>query len=83
MTNLQLAKLGKIIKMVSPAKEVNMDIYVHQVSKRRADEIMRCIPKIFHRSKKKEGSVVRWKEATKNNVYGFGRVSITVFYPNK
>ena len=81
MTDLQLAKLEKLIKTVGPTKDVNMSIYIHKLSKERADEIMRGIPRSFRRGKKESGPGIVWRDAVKEDIYGFGRIEITVFYP--
>ena len=80
MTEKQLEKLGKILNLMSPSTEMNIDIYVHNISKKEAVEIMKGMPKGFRKTTRITESGNNWKEAIKSNVYGLGRLEVTVFY---
>ena len=83
MTDLQLAKLGKILRLLKPRVEVNMTIYIHETSRKEAKEIMRQLPKSFRRKSKVTESGHDWSEARKSHIYGLGRLEVTVFYPKR
>jgi len=80
MTKKQLERLGKIIKLLGPAKTPNMDIYLHNVSEKEAKEIMRKLPKAFRKRTNITENGNNWKEAKTEGMYGFGRLTVSVFY---
>lgn len=83
MTKIQLEKLGRIIDLARPPVKVNMSMYIHSTSRDEAREIIKRIPKNFRRTSKVTESGSDWTETIKRNVYGLGRLEVTVFYPKK
>ena len=83
MTEKQLEKLGKIISLMGSSGRMNIDIHVHNVSKKKAVKIMRGMPKGFRKTTRITESGNNWKEAVKSNIYGLGRLEVTVFYPKE
>jgi len=83
MTKIQLGKLERIIKLTEPSKATNIIVYMHVASKKEAIEILKRIPKNFRRTSRATECGSDWTEAIKSNVYGLGRLEVTVFYPKE
>lgn len=81
MTELQLQKLGNIFRLARPSSDTNVEINIHVKSKQEERKIMRGIPKSFRRKTMITEHSTDWTEAKKSNIYGLGRLQVTVFYP--
>jgi len=80
---LQFNRLERIFRLASPSTTINVVIYMHDVSRKEAKEIMKRMPRGFHKTSKVTESGSDWSEAIKSNVYGLGRLEVTVFYPKE
>ena len=84
MTNVQMAKLAKIFKIMGGTKDINLDIYLHDQSPETVNRITSELPKGFRIwGNSLNGGNVRYKCWEAYNLYGFDSIEVTVYTKKK